>query len=660
MNSRSLRGIVPTSIAALSVVSSPDAGCGDDSDSVHRYRAGFLISARLEKMKWTRIKTDQLASIEKCCQSYLHLSESSRPLSVLTDGLIRTATVSGIWQSLASGLLHLSSRVQSPDARPAKSRPKRPGDGTVDDCLILTPSCKVISCTTGDGSRITFSDIANYYPQPAEELGRLCRLRWPTLPHADCPDSDFLDCAEQRAIIIYRLITRLINWWLTVRPGPWQSTIAGLALSAYRSTCSSHGHDSLCDQDARDFARLACYPGLREARWVGEIRSGNYHQHPHAIYNRRMFDAAPRGVVHLIDAASFYGGLHASHDLPCALTAEGDSLSIDDARKLIVDDSFIATVLVNSLSERFPTRITGKFEYALGNYATTLCGPELLRAVQSGAVLKVGKWYRYRLAPMLADFTRRFWQHRLRAAENDDLPIESICKSLIARLHGKFAQRSTRWDLAPDVAALTDWGVWSHYSSTDQVRYDYRAIAGVVQRKVEAADPRYSYPAITAWTTAQGRETLRMASHVAGPGTVLYVATDSMIVTDLGRERLEIAGLINDDEIGLFRIKESSDSIIIRGGSCMQFAGRLWLTGISRPANEAQLGSVSSEQGYGLAGVIASRGAPEWRVRVCEITPGWYYPADRTDDYGWISPIIINEGSKKCLTNDYQDKNWID
>lgn len=101
---------------------------------------------------------------------------------------------------------------------------------------------------------------------------------------------------------------------------------------------------------------------------------------------------------------------------------------------------------------------------------------------------------------------------------------------------------------------------------------------------------------------------------------------------------------MDDNALGGLRLKESSPDIEIRGQGCFSFAGKLWMSGINRSRDQLIFGTCHHQTMSGLAGVINSKGAAVIKMVTHELSPGWYYDPLRTDDDGWISPMVLNEG----------------
>lgn len=650
---------VPQRIICLVCLSSGETQ-GESESEWQTLRAGYAIHARWRKKSWRNQNQAHLSSVQQLLTWLTQSLDASHATYLYSPRMAGALTLAGLLSSLASGDFTLCGQTSNPIQRSSTLLSRSQGTEKRKSILMESAGATIATLRSRSGCDLVCCDIANYLHQPGHVLSGLVSLSWPEIPRVDAPQSEWDRCAKLRCDVIYRCITQLINFWRYQELGSWTYTVAGNALSAFRNRAMVHEIVTPALESTRDFERLAIHGAITEARWVGKIDGNRYVPHPHAVYRPQLFDRVPKGNLYLLDATSYYGSLHLEHDLPSELINYGESLTIDEAKQIIVDDSFMATVVINTPLERFPTRDNSRFAYCTGHFDTTLCGPELLRAIQTNSVVRVGHWHRYRMLPIFRRYAEIMWKLRQHAREHGNLLIDSWCKQLIARLHGKFAQRNHGWKCVDNVPAMQEWGEWRHYSSSIDQVIRYRAIGGNVQQLIDDGDASHCFPAITAWVQSQGREMLRLYSQIAGDRQVLYVATDSLITTQLGYDRLKAAGLIGDNEIGQLKIKAQGNSIEIRGAGCMEFAGRLWLSGISRPPDKTTFGSITTRKVYGLSTAIADNGNPRVHVVTREVSPEWHYDPSRTDDYGWINPPQLSVGDRSCRLKESAEASWVE
>lgn len=639
----------PAQIVCMDVLTLGEPSPGDPQESVHSFKAGFIISARWEHGQWTREKKFAANSGERCLE-LLNLSQSnSRPTYLFSQQLMTLATICGFWGLLESGEWSLSAtHLQQPRLllRGGRKDQKR----RVENGLVLDGSnAQAMVLWNKHRQKIVATSLSNYYATPGHVIARALSLPWPDQPHRESDDEQWFAAAEQRCEVIYQAIIKYIDWWYANGLGTFALTTPGNAMSVYRNRCAEVKITPPEDAECRDFERAAYYGGITECNWVGKVWPGGFKPPPTMLSKNELFHGAPMGQLYMIDASSFYGSMHATTVVPTKLIHYGTSMSVDHARELIVDDSWLATVHIQTDKERFPIRTDDRVIYSTGRYTTTLCGPELLRAIQTESVVGIGRWHHYRCEFALEHYARVMWNLRKQAEASNDCLIASVCKHMLAALHGKFAQRKVEWEVDGESPCLEPWGRWDCFSHSENRLIQYRAIGQQVQRTTDGGDCSHTFPAIAAWTTANGRECLRAYERIAGRYNTLYLSTDSLIVTEQGKINLERSGLIQPGEIGGLRIKCQGDTIEMRGCGNYEFAGRIWMSGVRRNPADLIFGTVSSEQHSGLSTVLASHGGNQIHVRTYEVSPGWWYDAERCSEYGWLHVPYLYEDTQSWL-----------
>lgn len=645
------RNTFPTEILCVSALTVGTSDSDDPCKAWHRLRMACFISARREKGRWTRQKRLHVKSAVEFSELLKNAVGFSRPTYLFSLKLMETLTVGGFWGLLESGHFNLSQmKTLSPVTRSHKRKHVNQSEKE-SGVLLESGSTAAVVAWSQQGAKIVATDIRNYIDVPARVLGDYVKLDWPAVPDEDAPDRDWEHVSERQATIIYRCITEIVDWWVGSGMGTFGLTAGQCSMSAYKSTINGTVIETPDDQECRDLERAAYFGGRLECLWVGKKQGNRYIPHPRCLKTPDLFHKAPGGTLHLVDASSFYGYIHANHPVPIRLTHRGNGMTTDEARQLFTRETFLASVLINCNAERFPTRVSERTIYAAGRFATCLVGAELSRAASTASIVGVGEWHNYLCVPAMERVCTELYADRSKAMGRTHPATATFIKVLIAALHGKWSQRQLRWEVCPDEPCLQEWGTWSNYSNKRKKLCNYRAIGASVQVESDGGDANHCFPAIAAFTTAAGRETLRLWEKVAGERNVLYLNTDSMIVTDNGLERLKWAGLMDDTAIGGLKLKASSPDIEIRGQGCFSFAGKLWMSGINRSDSEMIFGTVSSQQVGGLSQVIANHGKPAVRVITHELSPGWYFDPTRTDDDGWISPMVLNDTSSAWIDN---------
>jgi hypothetical protein len=484
-------------------------------------------------------------------------------------------------------------------------------------------------------------DLRNYIDKPGEMFARLVSLDWGREPTEDNSDDEAVAIAAKRCEVMFKVVQSMVEWHNSKNFGKLELTSASCSMSVFKRLDTINGIELPEQQHIRDLERAAYHAGRTEPLWIGSKRTGVYKPHPRCVTTPAMFNESPIGPFYMLDSSSFYGMIYRECQLPKSMMVEGDGMTKQQAQQLITDDSWLATCQIITKNNPFPYRDDRGSHFAVGRYTTTLCGPELHRAVQCGCVAKVGRFHRYHIDYILKAFAEAMWNERQAAKDKGDVIVESWCKTLIAMLHGKFAQRNNQWEVCPDLQADEPWSHWQHWSQTASKWIQYRAIGYEVQRELPAGDGKDCFPAVAAWVAANGREIINAWCTIAGKRNVLYIATDALIVTQQGYDNLVTAGQVDTADIGSLRILESSDSIEIRGHGTYTIGDKIATQGIAYDLSDRVFGTISQTKQSGIEYAISHKGIPRILIQHSEVEPGWNYDPARVNDDGWLSPYNV-------------------
>lgn len=431
--------------------------------------------------------------------------------------------------------------------------------------LITNGPPTAIVCYHKDRWKLTIVDCQNYLDAAPDKVASLVGVPHHDWPDPDSPNEEWESVLTERVTATKELFVRLVCWQNAQELGMFSLTVSSLAMAAFRHRFMRHRIELPETQDERDWERVGYFNGRVEALWCGTMRDGVYYPLRAANSNPILFEDQPQGPYHAVDARSFYAAIQTYEQLPYRCVESHMGI---ECKGPPIDESLcevMASITLCSHDTRYPVRTSGGGMFATGEYNTTLCGPELARAAYAGHIRQWHSWRRYALGPVLRWYAEGLWGERVKAEGRDDRLTAALCKSLMARIHGKFLQRAHRWTLLPGRLAP---GPWEHWTGIDAVSgrvRRFRSVGWDVQIRDDAGDAEHCFPALAAWVTSHGREYLRHWMTVAGKQQVLYVGCDGMIVTDVGLHNLTRAGIVWPDGVGSLRIVRSAPDIEIRG-----------------------------------------------------------------------------------------------
>ena len=349
----------------------------------------------------------------------------------------------------------------------------------------------------------------------AWHVGTQKALTWVDLQNYGLRLPKSRNSGSDRAEQIVSAIRSVISAVQAAQLGGLQATAASQAMHGFRRSylrSSIYVHN---EPSALAIEDRAYYGGRCEAYYLGVVPRPLYHLDVHSMY------------------AAVYGGA----PLPVRLreVLRGRACRRADIFRLF--PSSIATVRIRSEEPAYPVRRDHDTIYPIGEYRTTLCGPELLDAYQRGRLLRVYQLAHYDMEDFLHEYANILYGCRQRA-EREGCPGSAlVLKRLLVSIAGKFGQRERRWIECSHHTADVQWGEWFG-ADPDGAPCRYRALAGHVCRDYSGGYGYDSSPAIAGWITSAARVKLLNLIRVAGWGQVYYVDTDSLMVDEHGYDRI--------------------------------------------------------------------------------------------------------------------------
>lgn len=608
---------------------------------LHSFRLASATACRIESGKQTRRKSERFREARDFWSWVNFVRHPRMPVWIFAHNLGFDLTMLDFWGQLTAGNFSLHQRPLANLEHIRSEKLKRIMSRTKKGFLMTDDPPSAVECYHRDRWKCILIDSLNYFDRSLEQIADWLGLEKLPLPANDATWDDWFARCDQDVKILEAALLKWLLWHGKQELGRFSFTLAGACLAGFRHRWMAHEIDLPDDQSQRDFEREAFYLGRTQALWLGEISPTVCKPVCSIDQGADLFTQPPRGPFFQLDANSFYGAIGAYENVPVKTIETSANYPGIELEPSQLDETCLAHVLIETREETFPVRTPEGIAWPIGTYWTTLCGTELLRALTAGLVKRVGRWCRYEMAPAFRKYACDLWTERLSARAAGDGLLEHVCKQMLARLHGKFAQRLDEW--VDDPAALVDtpWSTWMRFDQeTHQVR-QYRSIGWDAQYRRPKGDARHAFPAIAAFTTAAGRERLLALWRVAGPRDVVYLSTDSLIVTQAGLERLADQGMIDPDELGYLRIVAEDDHIHIRGPNNYSLGKRHVIAGRHRSHKIIAADRYQATHFQSLLETIHLKGPNT--VAVSEIVKTVPLPATLmlTDRAGWLRPPVM-------------------
>lgn len=616
--------------------------------------SGVAIGGRQEGGKLTRQKRLEFT---KPAEFWAWLNTVRHPRErtwLVSDRLTIDLTLLGFWGLLDEGKFTLRrARQKSPSAR-SRAGSGAPVESWEHGILVTEDPPTAVECWSADGWGLTCIDLRNWIPYPVSTLAEWDGKTLPTDDPGLIGPPNWPAILGGRAEVVRDAFCRVAGWWDDREFGKFGLTVTSSALKSFAKYFIPEWVYAPQDEEQRALERSGAFVGRCEALWVGNVSSTLFPGLESQSGGPDADHPPPAGPFHLLDASSFYGYCCLDAQLPVeTLEIWREGASGEIALESIGPDC-MASVLISHPTERFPYRGDQGIYWPTGEYQTTLCGVELARAIRVGAVAHISWAIRYRMADWMSDLAAHFWTEAEMARMAGNRVIQQTAKNILARIGGKFAQSGQSWQDRPERIPPEPWAHWSEINTTDGTMKHFRAISWHVQERIPGEDPPHCWPAVFAFLTAYGRETLYRWMETAGPGNVLYCATDALIVTEEGRRRLDEAGFICPGALGFLRPVESANSLEIRGAMAYRIGSKVCLAGRPLIAREVEPGVWVSAARPTLREILSRRGGESIPNRENRMTLGPRTAWGSISPNGWITPPRLGPAQlvydlAKCL-----------
>lgn len=370
---------------------------------------------------------------------------------------------------------------------------------------------------TRNGATLCFIDFTSWVPGPLTNIGTMVGAGKLDLPdQAASEDEWFARC--ERDVEILRLANREIVEWIERDDlGNWQRTGAGMAWSNWRhrhytDKVLAHG-----DDEARELEVIATGAARCEAWRHGKLTHG-----PWVEWDLPL--AYPRVCL--------------GAQLPTVLLGHNWKPRPENYAEPRPGQRVILTATVTTEAPILPVQGPDGWLWPVGTFTSSWWDDELRLAIDRGATVELHHAVHYKAAPALAKWAE--WVVTLVEGSQDAYtPLQrAVTKHWGRAFIGRFGAKFPRWDYyggAPD----------GHLDLSGFYDYDTGAmgqlmtLGGSTYIGLEKDWIADANPAIMGAILSECRVRLWHIIEAAGAENVVYMDTDSVIVTPEGNRRLQ-------------------------------------------------------------------------------------------------------------------------
>lgn len=629
----------------------PGAKTGDPAE--HHFRLAVARFYRFRSGQWRYVTQQRFDDKHELWQWIFTKASKKQVLWVFAHNAIFDLTVSAFWAYLDGREVEISCYLDV--KRGFREKPK-PKEEKWRGLVVIDERKLIIECCHENG-RITLVDSMNYYRESLASVGESIGVPKLAMPPFEADDEEWFRYCENDVLVLSLSITKLMDEWRREDRGNWQPTAASLAWSNYRHR---HLDRQITTHDDKAAAALE-----REAHIGGECRMwfrgsvlDDY------MFSIRDFQQLPvadhpylRGPVHHYDVNSLYPWIMCTRPMPVQLTMFLSNPSVDELRRLVERRFCIATVSVRAEVDRWPYReqIAGRPSWSqrilfpIGSFTTTLCGSELVDALNRGVVTHVHDVSTYATGRLFGSFVRYWYRVKNDSCREQNPTKRNLAKVMLNSLYGRFAMGAKRWELDQAIECIEPWGCWVDHDYDTGETLRCRGIAGETFVEREAPVGEHRLTAIAAAITSEARYYMRTVRDSLPHRSVLYQDTDSLMILDSSRSQFESLVDVNPSELGSFRHINSYECVEFVGPKNYTADGRNVIAGL--PANAKKIGDrrFVGDAFENTASVLCRPCPDTIKVWVREADFSGLTGGDLPGRDGWTVPTLLNSTSGRKI-----------
>ena len=412
-----------------------------------------------------------------------------------------------------------------------------------------------------DGCTLQMVDTLNYFTSSLASLGDSLGVPKLGFPDSQSNQQTWEAYCKQDVSIIQQAFLGFREFVREHDLGVMQPTLASQALTAYRHRfmpCQILIHTK---EEALELERESYHGGRTEAFWYG----------PHY------------GKLFKLDINSMYPSIMRDNDLSARYVGYFPSYKRHLWRAAEHDYNRVAECWLSTETPVYGIVRDHRLIFPVGQFKATLAEPELRYALEHDHVKKIGRWAIYERENLFKEFVDYFYKVRQEYQKVGNDAFSFMAKILMNSLYGKFGQAGRIW-------VETDEYIWTeeqegvHQIDAETPSIRLRTRLGRTQMLLTESESHNSSPVIAAEITSHARLLLWNLIEQAGRENVVYVDTDSLVVTEAGRNAL--SNRLNATVLGALKLEGESTYSAFWAPKDYSFGGVRRTKGIRATAEE--------------------------------------------------------------------------
>lgn len=359
-------------------------------------------------------------------------------------------------------------------------------------------------------ARLGMFDSGSWLPMPLGQVGELVGIPKPPLPAAGDSEDIWYSRCESDTEILSTAMCQLMDWWDSGNHGKWNITGSSSGWNAFRHIPTVQRVVINPEPEGIKCDRAAIYGGRRSVWRVGEMRAGPFLE---------------------LDFEAAYPTIAAHLQLPLQRRSRFSGLPVNDWRVDSEDWGIVAHCHIRTGVPVVPLRTQSGVFYPVGEFRTTIAGPDIRAARDAGALVAIGAGYVHQMGKVMQPWAQ--WILDIQSGRNTACPdvARVVAKQWGRTVIGKWAAHGfEKTALGPSPSF--GWGYEEGFDVATNSHGGMVDIGGQRWWVATGAEPDNAYPAVLGWVESEVRVRLNRVISALGRGAVIQCDTDGLIVSE--------------------------------------------------------------------------------------------------------------------------------
>lgn len=487
--------------------------------------AVWATISRRRNNEWTKEKEPERWDCLAFWEWIAALSHSRTRVWVIANRADEFLTLSRFWEACENGIVGLMERPDTIRTNPKKQKGKElPWVGA----FVMGQRVTIVE-GVGHAGRFMVCSTANWLMADSLAICEATGVEVPAPVGFKESGSRPPVPAKLECIAWHRWMKNTVKSYIHRGLGNWQPTAAAMAVSIWAATDGKGASKRHHNTYARQLEAGALHGGRADVWFYGHV--GPYL--PPRDERKAYPDQSPfpsiYGPAEKFDVVAMYPSLLMTKTFPRQLGGFWERPKLNQLAAWCRHECAIASVRLRTSKPEYPRKRATGTNFPVGEFTTTLAGPELELAIEEGAVIEVFAGARYIPGEPFEKWGKAVLDWRAEEKANGNISGTWFAKQVGNSFAGKFAQRSKMWIDRRSYAAPFEWGEWQVVNAkTGKIRR-FRAVAGRSRELVEMLPGRRLPAAVFAYLTAYGRVQMRKYREACDARRILYQCTDSLL-----------------------------------------------------------------------------------------------------------------------------------